>query len=449
MPMCFIYTGLSYGSHTIRVTNGSAASLTVDYFTTLRPADSCAPFVLFHDPYETAAAYSGTQASKAAIDTANTKACDSLINAMPVAWRNKSFVIPVNTVYQITNDTYTDGIHPNNSGMKRIANLANSTINRSRLIPGNIRVSADSLIYANGRRLMYVDELGLQNAVESNGTFLNSDTIRGVGTNTFNVKNFSNIQLGNLSLTGANSKFSGTIWSTGTGSGIIFGSRDIDTTKGWSGYSQGSRMRFFNLFTNKDCLNLDTGGKIVILPGSTNPSVVTSALQIATTSGKPIASFQIDPSPLLAPANFVKGGWENRDNSRIFFTDSSQAVRHSFNMSANFTNSTSSTASFTMFTQNVPNNILMEFEFTIEAVDVSGNTAFIRRMVRLQNNAGTVTIKGGGLKASWTDDIDAGLGTPTISTSISGTLVSFSLSPGNSNITTWYTIKDIPRQNAF
>ncbi len=110
-----VFQGLSAGSHTVTVnTTGASTPLYVDYFGTLADPGTCQPVLIAEPPYLTSGGLAITrprsqQASIAILQTLN--------EFSDYPWR----FVRVNDWYDAACDAYTDGIHPNDYGHKKIA----------------------------------------------------------------------------------------------------------------------------------------------------------------------------------------------------------------------------------------------------------------------------------------------------------------------------------------
>jgi hypothetical protein len=119
IPMAEIITGLTYASHTLKVENTGSGVFICDYVGHLRPMVTAPPIIMYNIPHMKGAGYVGGQSSIARTDTMNVR-LDSLYSALPVAYKSKAFMIPVNTCYDTATGTYTDNIHPNDIGHGQI-----------------------------------------------------------------------------------------------------------------------------------------------------------------------------------------------------------------------------------------------------------------------------------------------------------------------------------------
>jgi hypothetical protein len=112
-----IFTGLSAGSHTVKVVQNTAGKyLVIDYFGTLVAPSAGKPLMIYHDPYLTSAGYatSPSNASNAIVDSLNTL-IDSLKNVY-VGWGFPVYRAQTNSYYNPATDAGGDGIHPIDQG---------------------------------------------------------------------------------------------------------------------------------------------------------------------------------------------------------------------------------------------------------------------------------------------------------------------------------------------
>lgn len=122
-PMAIFFTGLSSGTHIIRITNTQNNYLYVDYFATLLPARSCSPVLFMHEPYMNATGWSGTTTAvrNTWLDTCNAK-LDSFVLTISqyparVGLTERFYTAAVG---QISGD----GIHPIDPGHRLIFQAA-------------------------------------------------------------------------------------------------------------------------------------------------------------------------------------------------------------------------------------------------------------------------------------------------------------------------------------
>ena len=127
-PGGFIYSGLSYGAHKIKLINKQTSKLMIiDYFGHLVSLNNAYPFVIFHAPKIDATGYATApaNASNTIIDNLNTK-IDSLVATFPSGY--PVYVAPTNSYF--TNTTASgdldaaDHIHPTNQGHRHIYDAA-------------------------------------------------------------------------------------------------------------------------------------------------------------------------------------------------------------------------------------------------------------------------------------------------------------------------------------
>lgn len=126
-PGGFIFSGLVYGSHKVKLINKDNHSMVIDYFGQLSEPNNSYPLLIFHSPKMDATGYatSPANASDAIIDTVNAK-IDSLVATFPSLY--PVYVAHTNSYY--TNTTASgdldvaDHIHPTNQGHRKIYNAA-------------------------------------------------------------------------------------------------------------------------------------------------------------------------------------------------------------------------------------------------------------------------------------------------------------------------------------
>lgn len=121
--MCLIFTGLSEGTHVVRLTNTTTNNLIVDYFGHLKKPKFCAPVLVMQAPKMNATGYSiaPNQANDAIIDQLNADIA-SMINAFPAGY--PIFLGETNSYYNVATGLDTDNIHPNNIGHRQIYTAA-------------------------------------------------------------------------------------------------------------------------------------------------------------------------------------------------------------------------------------------------------------------------------------------------------------------------------------
>lgn len=141
-PMALFYTGLTYGSHTIKLVNTGttgASFFVVDYIGHLVDATTAPAMVVFHAPKMDATGYatSPSSASDWAIDGINAS-LDSTIALMPAPY--KVITAKTNTTYIATTASGLSGdhIHPNDLGHSQIAQAFYNAANYSTPPNGSI-----------------------------------------------------------------------------------------------------------------------------------------------------------------------------------------------------------------------------------------------------------------------------------------------------------------------
>lgn len=259
MPTAKYFTGLSNASHTIRVTNTSGGLMIVDYFTNLRDAATAPPVCFFHEPYLDATGYSGGQASDAAIDTINVK-YDSLRNALPAPWKARTIVARTNTRYIATTSSGLSGdhVHPNDLGHHQIALAEGDAV--ATIIgadSGTVQYGTDGYLYADAKRIPFVNTLGLGDVINNNPVLSTPADIRG---STFEFNGFSRIGLNFLKI-GSPSEGAlahGTLGVQGPLGGVAILNRNNDTTKGFIYYASDNRLNLYDAFNNVNVAVRDT-----------------------------------------------------------------------------------------------------------------------------------------------------------------------------------------------
>ncbi len=129
-PIGFIYTGLTYGAHKVKIVNkngGGTNYIIIDYFGHLVDPNNAYPLIIFHAPKMDATGYASVPAgaSDHVIDVMNSK-LDSLIATFPSVY--PVFTAHTNTYY--TNTTASgdldaaDHIHPTTQGHLHIYDAA-------------------------------------------------------------------------------------------------------------------------------------------------------------------------------------------------------------------------------------------------------------------------------------------------------------------------------------
>lgn len=457
-PIAFIYTGLSLASHTIRVTNVGGAQMIVDYFTALRPAATAPAFVVYHDPRMNSTGYAGGQASDAAIDTLNAK-IDSIMSTLPNPWRTlKTFVVKTESRYVVSTGISPDGIHPSNIGHGQIAQAEQDLFAISASDSGSVRYSGiTGELLVDNKPLAFKNNMGLQNVLNNNPTLNVSDTIFGSNT-PLTFKNFSTLNIDNFNTKGASFtslsgvatfKQYGTINTYGANGGLVISSRSVDTTKNFVFYSGGPILSIFDGWKQRNVINIDTSYRTVFLNNPFNNPSATSTVDIAgNVFGTPGHSpLGIGTGILMVTPERNK--IENTGDDLYYSDSSTQSITNFIRRKVETQKmnalSTSAASPFTLFSIPIPTNKLMEVEFTVEGVDGSGNTAFMTRILRAYNNAGTVTVKGGGPIGTYADTFDVGMGSPALTATVSGTSVNVQITAGNSNLTTWTSIRGVAK----
>lgn len=135
-PMVFFFTGLSAGSHTIKVVNNTAHAyyMPIDYVCTLiDPAVTATrPLIIYEIPHLTATGYatSPNNANQTIINNAN-NSLDSTIALWPAGY--SVFVIKTNTYFGNSPSDYNpaDSLHPSNLGDFKLANAVVVTLPRN------------------------------------------------------------------------------------------------------------------------------------------------------------------------------------------------------------------------------------------------------------------------------------------------------------------------------
>ena len=118
--MALVFTGLSNGTHTLRLTSNQSTNLfAVDYFAILASVGSYPPLVWFAPPKMNATGYAlePANATNAIMDTIKVK-LDSLKSALPAGYQ--LYLVNTNTYYNVNTGLSEDNIHPNDLGQSQI-----------------------------------------------------------------------------------------------------------------------------------------------------------------------------------------------------------------------------------------------------------------------------------------------------------------------------------------
>lgn len=166
IPGASIYTGLSAGTHKVKVIYGSGAGLLmIDYVGTLLAPTSCRPMIIMDLPHMDATGYatSPANATQAILDTISSR-LDSLTASLaalgyPVYRGN------TNAFYTASSPTTlsaSDHIHPTNAGHRQIFNsLVSALLNLPATTPGNGTqfFSNNPYIVVNGQPTLMITAL--------------------------------------------------------------------------------------------------------------------------------------------------------------------------------------------------------------------------------------------------------------------------------------------------
>lgn len=176
-PVVRYYTGLSYGSHTIKVVNKNSNYLLFDGFGTLVDRNSANTYIMFHIPLMTAAGYLEVPANSSTpiTNTMNGK-LDSLYATFPSWYPVK--LVQTNSYYlPNSGDIGVDNVHPNNQGHRHIFDGAVAAIGS-----GSVNVASGSTFYSNGGLYLKNDtavvKVAVGDVVYNQGQFILNDTMR-------------------------------------------------------------------------------------------------------------------------------------------------------------------------------------------------------------------------------------------------------------------------------
>jgi hypothetical protein len=138
------YQGLTYGTHTIRITANSGGLFLVDYFCNMVTKNEAQTLLFYEIPKMNAAGYALGPAhlTAATFDSANAK-LDSLFATFRVY---PCYIVPTNTFFNTATDVdLGDNVHPSNLGHRHLAQGGEAQIGSSLL-----GIQDGAMFYANG-----------------------------------------------------------------------------------------------------------------------------------------------------------------------------------------------------------------------------------------------------------------------------------------------------------
>lgn len=127
--MCLLFSGLSDGTHVVRLTNTTTSNLIVDYFGHLKQPKFCTPILIMQAPKMDATGYatSPNLANDVIIDQLNSNLV-SLVATFPSEY--PIVIAKTNDFYNVTTGLDTsDHIHPNNIGHRQIYTATYTALN--------------------------------------------------------------------------------------------------------------------------------------------------------------------------------------------------------------------------------------------------------------------------------------------------------------------------------
>jgi len=288
-----IVTGLSFGAHTLRITNVSGGLFLVDCFTNFVPANGPNSMALiFYDvPYQNAAGYASNPTySQAAADSINSK-IDSLAASLPSAW--PLYVAKTNLRYDVTTGLSGDNIHPNNTGMKQWSLAAADAVNGTPPAAGVIFAQYNPDGSFNGfyaqsektgqkNKIAFTTSNGLQDVIVNNPTMVTDNVINGAAYK-LSFSNFLRVIIDSTKMTAGAIVQNGAISAVGPAATIRAGNRGADTTqRGFEWYVSGNKMSFYDEFSNRNIASADTSLRFAFFtdPTEGNFNTPTAALHV-------------------------------------------------------------------------------------------------------------------------------------------------------------------------
>ncbi|MEA5459127.1 hypothetical protein VB796_08770 [Arcicella sp. LKC2W] len=126
-PTTIFITGLTSGSHTLKIVQKSSSNIYIDYIGQLKAPQLCSPVIVGLVPRMNPTGYatSPSASNDAVVDIANQYILESIgnLSGYPISFAN------VDRFYDISKDVDTDNIHPNSRGQIDIANAFAKNIN--------------------------------------------------------------------------------------------------------------------------------------------------------------------------------------------------------------------------------------------------------------------------------------------------------------------------------
>lgn len=120
-PAALVYTGLSAGSHTVKVEKAGGSYMLIDYFGTL-VAPATAPSVFVGEVHKlNAIGYAAQPKRSPTVDAAGTAAIADSVNYF-ADLGYPTVLVPINDFYNLANGVSSDNEHPNSIGGVQIAN---------------------------------------------------------------------------------------------------------------------------------------------------------------------------------------------------------------------------------------------------------------------------------------------------------------------------------------
>jgi hypothetical protein len=175
-PIVRYYTGLTYGSHVIKVVNKNNLYLLFDGFGTLVDRNNADTYLGYHVPKMTAAGYATAPAnsSNAITDAMNAK-LDSLFATFP-SWY-PAYLVPVNSYYFPNSGDVTagvDDVHPNDQGHRHIFDATVATLGN-----GASAMETGSLIFARSNLYLKNDTGALVKLITGDVIYNQGQTVFG------------------------------------------------------------------------------------------------------------------------------------------------------------------------------------------------------------------------------------------------------------------------------
>jgi len=160
--MALVFSGLSQGNHTIRLTSDQSTNVfAVDYFATLASTGTYPPLVWFAPPKMNGAGYATApaNASDAIMDAMETK-MDSLTLALPQGYAH--YLVKTNDYYNVATGLGGDNIHPNDVGQGQFFDGYLATLPTIPIYSDNTLIASDRPFWNyNGvmKQIAFSDEI--------------------------------------------------------------------------------------------------------------------------------------------------------------------------------------------------------------------------------------------------------------------------------------------------